>query len=166
MRRKNSYCCTCCISRWLKLFIIRLMYVMIIHKMHACINWLPHLTRTVNFPVCSSLSKGSWVGCNTANPSLLLVASCCSYRAKARWTSNFRAAKNLTAVLQDTGPARLPALHLFTASINSFVAWKKNCYMHVNCNLFRFYCSSSVLVFITLKYLYKYIYINNDSFNI
>lgn len=90
----------------------------------SCIELHKILTKTVNFPVRSSLSKGSWFGYKTAKPSLRLVASCCSYRAKALATSNFRAVRNLTAVLHDTGPALLPARHLFTASINSFVAWK------------------------------------------
>lgn len=70
------------------------------------------------------MSKGSWVGYKSARPSLLLVASCCSYSASALATSNFLAVKNFTAVLHDTGPALLPARHLLTASINSFVAWK------------------------------------------
>lgn len=110
------------------------------------LNWLSRLTRTVNFPVYSSLSRGSWVGCRTANPSLLLVASCCSYKAKARWTSNFRAAKNLTAVLQDTGPARLPALHLFTASINSFVAWEKKVHMFMYLISRKKFCTINIKV--------------------
>lgn len=124
----------------------KIIYTLIHYKSYdneedTCVKCLLCLTRTVNFSVRSSLSKGSWVGCKIANPSLLLMASCCSYRAKARWTSNFRAAKNFNAVLQDTGPARLPALHLFTASINSFVAWKK-----------------------IIKYTYEYLYLKRRIF--
>lgn len=79
-------------------------------------------TSTVNLPVRNSDKSGSWIGCNVAKPSRRRVASCCSYNANALDTSNLRAAKNFTAVLQDTGLTRLPARDLFTASINSFVA--------------------------------------------
>lgn len=81
------------------------------------------ITKTVNFPVRNSLKSGSWVGWRTARPSRRRVASCWSYKDSARVTSNFRAVRNLTAVLQDTGPVLLYAR--FTLSKNSFVAWKK-----------------------------------------
>lgn len=41
------------------------------------------LTRIVNFPVASSLNRGSQVGLRLTSPSLCLVASCCSYKLTA-----------------------------------------------------------------------------------
>lgn len=82
-------------------------------------------TKTVNFPVRSSLNNGSWFGCIFTKPSLFLVTSCCSYNDNALDTSNFLADKNFTAVLQETGSIRLLILVLLTVWMNSFVAWNK-----------------------------------------
>lgn len=84
----------------------------------------------VNFPVESSLSRGSLVGSNLFRPSRCLVASCCSNKVTALFTSNFLAYKNRRAVDQDTGVVPNLRLNLeFTLSMNSFVACSRGCFV-------------------------------------
>lgn len=52
----------------------------------------------MNFPVSNSVLNGSDIGSRLYKHSRCRINSCCSYRATARWTSNLRANKNLTAV--------------------------------------------------------------------
>lgn len=80
------------------------------------------LTKIVNLPVSSSLFSGSRLGSKRTSPSRCRVASCCSYNATARLTSNFRAARNLTAVAQETGPALRRRRSRLTSSMKFLVA--------------------------------------------
>jgi hypothetical protein len=96
----------------------------ILHHYHLSHN-VTLLTKIVNLPVSNSLLRGSCLGSKRTRPSRCRVVSCCSYNVTARPTSNFRAARNLTAVAQETGPALRRRRSRFTSSMKFLVACER-----------------------------------------
>lgn len=98
------------------------------------------LTSTVNFPVLSSDLSGSMEGLKSVRPSRCLVSSCCSNSTTARDTSNLRAIRNRTAVVQLTGPSLRRPRTLFTICKKFLVAWNKQTNYHNQRKKLIWYC--------------------------